>query len=283
MLSFIDQIDVYNSNQLTIGLDKTAADEQHNKLKRKEAVYRNFLLYDQFFAAIKPVILCEGSTDSVYLVHAIRRLAENLPILATTKPSGDVEINVRLYRYFRRRPKKKSADHSKNTSSTSRILGIKGGSGDLVNFAATYYKHQKNINAPGANQPVILLIDNDSGADSMFKYIKSITQKTNKLKNEPFIHLFRNLYVVPTPLIQDQHESTIEDFFDEKIRNELVGGLPFNPNKKHEDHTSYGKVIFAHSVVRPNADKIDFSNFKQLLINIASAIAAHRSTRAMPD
>ena len=89
--------------------------------------------------------------------------------------------------------------------------------------------------------------------------------------------------MVPTPLIQDQHESTIEDFFDEKIRNELVGGLPFNPNKKHEDHTSYGKVIFAHSVVRPNADKIDFSNFKQLLINIASAIAAHRSTRAMPD
>jgi len=112
----------------------------------------------------------------------------------------------------------------------------------------------------------------------MFGYIKGFI-KVPDPKNKSFILLSRNLYVVPTPLTADKPNATmIEDFFSEDLRNTLVDGKPFNPHKKHEDHTCYGKVIFAHKVVRPHADKIDFSQFKQLLLNISSVIEAHRKT-----
>ena len=35
-----------------------------------------------------------------------------------------------------------------------------------------------------------------------------------------------------------------------------------------DPNTRYGKAIFAHKVVRPNAEKIDFSEFKEILNNV---------------
>ena len=252
------------------------------KLATKESVYRRFLLFSRFYAAPKPIVLCEGSTDNVYLVNAIRSLVADLPTLATKLPKGDIEINVSFYRYFKRRKKTPASEHSKDISSTSRILDIRGGSGELKNFAKVYRANVAKFTAPGAYQPVILLVDNDKGAEDMFSYIKGITKITEP-KKESFIHLFRNLYVVPTPLTPEKPNATmIEDFFGEDLKNTLVDGKPFNLNKDHEDHTSYGKVVFAHRVVRPNADKIDFSQFKQLLLNISSVIEAHRKSHPPP-
>ncbi|MBE0620605.1 MAG: RNA-directed DNA polymerase [Burkholderiales bacterium] len=282
MLAFIDQIDLYNLKQVEKGLADSDKVKERIKLATKESVYRRFLLFSQFYAAPKPIVLCEGSTDNVYLVHAIRSLVADLPTLATKLPSGEIEINVRFYRYFKRRKKKLANEHSKAISSTGRILDLKGGSGELLKFAKVYKTHLAKITAPGAYQPVILLIDNDKGANDMFGYIKGVTQ-IKEPKNEPFVHLLRNLYVVPTPLTPDKPNATmIEDFFSDDWKKTLVEGKPFNPEKDHEDHTCYGKVIFAHRVVRPNAEKIDFSQFKQLLLNISSVIESHRKTHPPP-
>ncbi|MGB5082668.1 MAG: retron Ec67 family RNA-directed DNA polymerase/endonuclease [Burkholderiales bacterium] len=282
MLAFIDQIDLYNMRQVEKGLSDTDKVIEKMRLATKESVYRQFLLFNQFYAAPKPVVLCEGGTDNVYLVHAIRSMVLDVPTLATKLPDGEIDINIRFYRYFKRRKKKQANEHSKDISSTGRILELRGGNGELLKFAKLYKDHLAKFTAPGAYQPVILLVDNDDGAKDIFGYIKNVI-KVPDPKKKSFIPLFRNLYVVPTPLTAEKPDATmIEDFFSEDIKNTLVGGKPFKADKDHEDHTCYGKVIFAHKVVRPNADKIDFSKFKQLLLNISSVIEAHRKTHPPP-
>jgi RNA-directed DNA polymerase len=281
MLAFIDQVDLYNVNQVAKGLNDLQRLAEKPRLARKESAYRRFLLFSQFYAAAKPVVLCEGSTDNVYLVHAIRALVGDLPTLATKRPNGEIDLNIRLFRYFKRRKKKTPDEQTKDISSTGRILELKGGSGELFNFAKLYRSHVEKFTAPGAYQPVILLVDNDKGAKDIFNYIKGF-KKIPEPKNAPFIHLFRNLYVVPTPLTPDVPiSSMIEDFFFDEVKNRLVGGKPFKADKEHEDNTCYGKVIFAHKVVKQDAENIDFSKFKQLLQNISSAIEEHRKTHPL--
>ena len=125
------------------------------------------------------------------------------------------------------------------------------------------------------------MIDNDKGAKGLFNYIKGVFGIADP-QDKKFIHLFRNLYVIPTPLGPDKSSSTIEDFFSDDVKNTLVAGKSFKPKKDHDDQTGYGKVVFAHKVVKPNANKIDFSNFKQLLRNISEAIEGHYKTHPAP-
>ena len=51
-----------------------------------------------------------------------------------------------------------------------------------------------------------------------------------------------------------------------------LDGKKFNPNKDHDADGEYGKFLFAEKVVRPNADKIDFSAFSPLLERIAAVM-----------
>lgn len=282
MLAYIDQIDLYNFHQSEKGLDESAKAAEKYNLSRKESIYRRFLLFTQFYAAPRPVVICEGATDNVYLVHAVRRLVAHLPTLATKLPNGEIAVHVRFYRFFKRRKKKTTSEYARDISSTSRILQLRGGNGELLNFARQYEDNVRKFKAPGAFQPVILLVDNDVGSNDLFAYIKN-TKKIPDSRKQPFIHLIRNLYVVPIPLTPEKpSEIAIEDLFPEDIKKSPVDGLPFNPNKQHQDHASYGKAIFAHKVVRPNAETIDFSGFRQLLSNISAVIEEHRKTHPAP-
>ena len=110
----------------------------------------------------------------------------------------------------------------------------------------------------------------------------SRTARSRTQKAQPYIHLFGNLYVVPIPLPAGATKAMIEDLFEDSVKNALVDGKPFKADKKHEDHTHYGKAIFAHKVVKPNAATIDFSQFKQLLLNIQAAIDEHRKNYPKP-
>ena len=73
MLGFVNQLDLsnYQRNMTSLGLldgKKWSAEEskragiEKEKLSSKERVYRQFLLFSQFYAATKPMIICEGST-----------------------------------------------------------------------------------------------------------------------------------------------------------------------------------------------------------------------------
>ena len=254
MLGFIDSIQVYNRTKTTDG--------PKLGLSSEEKVYKQFLIYSNCYAAELPVIICEGETDNVYLTHAIRSLAAEFPNLAAVK-NRKIGLKVRLFRY----------PHS----STARILGLgDGGSGARKNFIATYGGQTKRFTAPGLENPVILLYDNDSGAND----IKAVIRKASKGKTTegaPFVHIFKNIYAMATPIVGTAPESKIEDFFDEAPLGVLVGGKTFHTGKDFDIEKHYGKVVFARRVVEPKADTINFAGFRPLLTNLAGAIQSYKA------
>jgi hypothetical protein len=262
MLAFIDQVEFYNKkiheNELPIIPSGPG----------RERLFRRFLLFSSFYAAEAPIVICEGKTDNVYLVHAIRSLVIVYPQLAKKETDGTINLTARILKYV--------------GNSTGRILGLHGGVGGVINFMNQYNENvSKKFKAPGAAQPVILLIDNDSGSKDVFKAIAKITKK-KVVNKEPFIHVTSNLYVVPTPLKAGATESKIEDFFDNATLTTPVDGKLFDAAKDIETSTHYGKTIFAHKVVRENADKIDFSGFEPLLNNLVAAINEHAKKHQLP-
>jgi RNA-directed DNA polymerase len=254
MLGFIDQIDLDHRKSSQDG-------EPLGKLSGRELMYKRFLIYTNFFAAPAPVIICEGETDNVYLTHAIRSLAANNPQLAAVAPDGKITLLVRLYKYRK--------------SSTARILELgDGGSSRLGAFISAYKKEVSRFRGPGQTNPIIILFDRDSGAGAITGAAAQALGKPVNL-NDPFTRVFRNMYVVPTPLPLGAAESKIEDFFDDATKNRVVAGKSFNANNKVDTATQYGKKIFAEQIVKANAKTIDFTRFQPLLSNLAGLIAQH--------
>lgn len=255
MLGFIDSIDVYNKTH--------TSDALSDKRSSNEKVYREFLIYSTFYAARAPVVICEGETDNVYLTHAIRSLAAEFPALAEVMPDQKIRLKVRLYKY----PK----------SSTARLLDLKdGGFGVLSKFIGAYKTETKDFTGPGLTEPVVILYDNDDGAKSIRKTIKNVSN-IMPTGAEPFVHVIKNLYALPTPLGANATPSKIEDFFDASIKATVIGGKTFNPGDGFDRDKHYSKKVFAHKVVRPKADTIDFSGFRPLLTNLTAAINKHKA------
>jgi RNA-directed DNA polymerase len=253
MLGFIDNIEFYNRNH--------TADSQPRRTSR-EKVYRKFLFYRLFFAAPIPIILCEGDTDNVYLTHAIRSLVAEFPDLAE-KSDGKLRLKVRLYKY--------------PESSTARLVGLKdGGSGPLSTFMTDYRKETDGFTAPLVGRPVLIVYDNDDGSKAIRNVIKSAFHVSCTGK-EPFVRVHKNMYAVPTPLPAGAGSSQIEDCLDAATKGTLVGGKAFNYGKDFDPEKHFGKKVFAHKVVRPNASTIDFSGFRPLLTNIVAAINHYKS------
>ena len=123
--------------------------------------------------------------------------------------------------------------------------------------------------------PIILLADNDAGAKPVFEAVKQATdiKPTGK---EAHVHVGANMYLVPIPTAESKSESMIEDLFDPSLLAAKVDGKSFHAaSKGFNKSIHYGKTVFAHKVVRANADSIDFSGFSSLLSNISDVIAVH--------
>lgn len=210
------------------------------------------------------MLICEGETDNVYLTHAIRSLAGDFPTLVESARGGKVRLKVRIYKYPR--------------SSTARLLGLKdGGSGVLGKFIAAYEKEIAHFAGPGLTEPVIVIYDNDNGAHSIRNVIKEVL-KVMPSRTEPFMRVVKNLYAIPTPLQAYVESSRIEDFFDARTKETVIDGKTFKEGKDFDPNKNYGKKVFAHKVIKPNADTIDFAGFRPLLKNIVDAITAHRQS-----
>jgi len=252
MLGFVDSVECFNYSRT------------HKYSASLETTYQRFLFYSTFYAASAPVLICEGETDNVYLTHAIVSLASEFPELVEPAGAGKTRLKIRIYKY----PK----------TSTARILGLKdGGSAVLCNFIKDYPKEMARFSGPGLAQPVIVIYDNDEGC----KGIRSVIGNISKVKptgTESFTHVHKNLYAVPTPLQEGVASSKIEDFFEARIKETTIEGKTFNEGNTLDPHNHYGKKVFAHKVIRPNAEKVNFAGFRPLLQNIACAIAAHRGS-----
>ncbi len=264
MFGHIDRVDRHNAKLRPKAQGGSEAIWQG--MSSKENLYRRFLIFKDFYAAPTPVIVCEGKTDNVYIRHAIRRLAGSFPALATVTPNKPTTLNVRIPRYLQ--------------TSTGRILRLNGGTGDFNNLIPYYVREMNRFKAPGKQNPVILLVDNDDGGRSVYRVVGQFTGKKPTGK-EAFVQIAGNLYLVATPLKQGQTDSVIEDAFGSLTKNLKHGGKSFLPDndKTFDPALHFGKYIFSQ-YVEQNANKIDFSGFKEILTRIAAAIDAHKAAIA---
>jgi retron-type reverse transcriptase len=253
ILSFIDMVRAHKAKsdpRSPKSLDSYASD------------YRRFLFFKDFYSSTVPVIICEGKTDNIYIRSAIRRLAGSHPALAGNNATGSITLNVRIYRYSRH---------------VGRILGVSGGTGDVVNFILAYVNECKTFAAPGMQQPVIILIDNDDGAKKVYSVVNNLNAGRQASREDPFSYVNRNLYVVPTPLTASGKATRIEDFFARSVRAIKLRGKKFNPSKKGFDNkTEYGKYLFAEQVVKKRESGISFGRFEPILATFEAVLKEHK-------
>jgi RNA-directed DNA polymerase len=169
---------------------------------------------------------------------------------------------------------------------TAEILGIKGGIGDFKKFIPQYKKQFERFSAPGMEQPVILLVDNDNAGKEVVGVVNNMVKKSERAKsktdhNEPsYIHVHYNLYLIRTPPLQNgQKESQIEDLFDASTLGVKIDGKSFNRSDEKVTETTYSKAIFARKVVEERASSINFEGFIPLLDRIVEVIESHYAQR----
>jgi RNA-directed DNA polymerase len=264
MLGHIDAVDCHNFKIASkVDSQKTQA---KSALRSKEKLYRRFLMFKDFYSASMPVVVCEGKTDNIYLLHAIRSLAAYYPKLATVAAKNQIKLNIRILKTVQ--------------TSTGRVLQLDGGASHLKAFIEQYVSEIEKFKAPGMACAVVVIVDNDSGADEIYSTISRLMKKKAS-RADPYVHVAGNLYVVPTPLKAGANKSTIEDCFADEIKNLNLGGKTFNANNK-ADPTKYFSKHILSQYVRENAAKIDFTGFAGLLDHINAAIEAHQAKQVSP-
>lgn len=240
--------------------------EQREKPRAIRRLYRRFLFFKYCVALAAPLIITEGKTDPVYLREAIRRRANFHPQLGRKTKQG-FEYAVRFFNYG---------------GQAHEIMDLGGGSGDLKSIPLDYLRNidaskqrWKPFKHTPMRHPVILVLDNDDGLGPVASVIKkNFGASITTASSADFYHITKNLYLVKTP--EANGESCIEDLFPQKWLSAELKGKKFNKNSKIDPEREFGKEVFAKSVVKPNATKIDFSGF-DLLLNRIVAATAHYS------
>jgi RNA-directed DNA polymerase len=208
-------------------------------------LFERFLNYADLYGENRPVILCEGVTDNIYIKSAIQALAPKYPGLITNT-TGDLKIN--LFKY---------------TRTSAAVQQLSGGSGELVKLARTYATRTKLFKS-GGNHPVILIADFDEGSKDLFAHVKSKTKKAVD-GSDSWYHLESNLYVLPVPRIGGV-DTPIERLFDQELLDSLYDGKKFDmTNSETDGGKFFSKKTFATKVVAANKSSINFARFEPLL------------------
>ena len=264
MLGYIDWVDMFSESLSSNCPFDEIRKEKRNKafelkdLNPQEKTYRKFLLYSKFFAIQKPVIITEGKTDIDHLKIAINQLYNFFPDLIE-KIDNKKEIKFNVLPSTQRR--------------TTALLGITGGTANLNKFVAFYKNETKNFILPPQSQPVIILVDNDSG-------LKSLKKETQEhLNNNPLKPIYKNLYIASIPLADGKIAAAIEDLYEKSVLETTINNKKFNSGNKDRDKDKYySKNIFVQKVIKENYQDINFDGFKPLFEKIISIINEHRKS-----
>jgi RNA-directed DNA polymerase len=249
------------------GSDRRDDEEKRKKPTAARELYRRFLFYKMFIALKRPLIVCEGKTDNIYLRYAMRQLTAFHPKLGSMV-EGRFKPAVNLFGYGN-----KAHD----------ILRLGGGTGDLKLFLEHYERLAKHFKHQPLAHPVIILVDNDSGTKPLFDALRGIFKKEVTLKSaDPFYHITANLYLVKTPEQGTTGETYIEKLFEPQVLKTKLDGKSFKPENTKASPTEYGKYIFAEKVIKPNYAAIKFDNFEPLLRRIEAAIDAYTAPIELP-
>lgn len=227
--------------------------------------YRAFLDFQSFGSNPRPVFLFEGKTDNIYIRCALNSLAAEYPeFISNTVPK---ELSVRLFNY---------------SKTTDAVQSLAGGTGDLKLLINNYEGRLRRLVAAKLSFPVILVVDNDRGSKDLFKAAESKSDSKAKVDGtQPFYHITKNLYLVPTPTSAGLTESYIETFLPDPVLKSKLGTKSFHLPEKGFDITKhFGKVLLAEKVVERQQKTIDFDGFKPLLDNMRAAMMDYAAKSA---
>jgi RNA-directed DNA polymerase len=243
MLNFVYFIK--SSENKRIGL---AFDKEKDKISNFQVVYKQFLDYLWFYGIDEPTIICEGKTDNIYLKAAIKTRAPHFPDLAETK-GAVTRIRPRFFKY---------------SDTAAAIQDLSGGTGELNNLLSHYRNRIKTFKG-GVSQPVIIVVDNDSGAKPIFSHIYNLDKKAGPVDgSKQFYHIYGNLYVVPVPRVAGA-DTPIEKLFEKKLLSTVWSGKQFDLTGDKDGSKYYFKNDFAVHVVKKGGAAVNFDGFDPLL------------------
>ena len=223
-----------------------------------QKVYSEFLFYKYFVALSRPIVVCEGRTDNIYLKYAVRHLHDSYPTLGHHTVKGFV-LDISFFRY---------------NNTAHNILGLTGGSSTVKKFINTYARKLRRYQHRPLSHPIIILIDNDTALAELKSDLKKyFSIEVELTSTELFYHLINNLFLIKTPEIGTTGSSCIEDCFETALRATQLDGKTFNPEKNLDPATQYGKGPFAEKVIVPDAKDIAWDGFRPLLDRISAVIA----------
>lgn len=238
--------------------DRRTATEKKKLPTATRKLYQHFLHYKNFVALDRPLIVTEGRTDSIYLKAAIERLTKFQPALGSRLNSGKFSLTIRFLKYGPR---------------VTDVLQLGGGTGDLKYLVLRHRDLVSRYHGTRLKYPVIIVIDNDDGANTLFSVAAECGVKNiNHASTNEFFKIFENLYLVKTPSLRGKQKTCIEDLFAPDTLAIKLQGKSFDPNKEHGDETTYGKVRFAERVIKPHKESVNFTGFAPLLQRITNAI-----------
>lgn len=281
-LNFIDQIDYYNRTRQKKPLVaeyeiRSVGKATKTLLSGREKTFSQFLFYKYFWGNLKPTILCEGKTDNVYLKSAINGQFLFYPLLAQNDGNANYKLLVNFIEYSKR---------------TRFLLEIFGGYDYLIGFINGYEKNSKLYSNVKPSNPVIVILDNDSGGAKVAALLKSdkFSKKINPfhsdlsissdIRDADYIHVFENLYVMFTPRPNGIADTDIEYFFDDKTR--LIkhpNGKCFNTVANRDEKNDLSKDAFANNIVKEHKSKIDFNGFNPLLDRMVQIITNYNKLK----
>ncbi|MER9871682.1 retron Ec67 family RNA-directed DNA polymerase/endonuclease [Mesorhizobium sp. M0195] len=231
------------------------------KLWASSKLFERFVDYVDLYGIERPVVICEGVTDNIYIKSAIQALAPVYPTL--TNPAG--ELKIKLFKY---------------TKTSAALQQLSGGAGELGKLANTYPSRIRKFKS-GGQHPLIIIGDSDDGSKKLFAAVESKTGKKVD-GSQTWYHMGANLYVVPIPKIGNK-DTDIERLFDVALLKTIYDGKTFDKTNAEKDGTKfYGKKVFATKVVAANKATVDFDGFKPLLATIAEVIDHHKTTVVSP-
>ncbi len=230
---------------------------------------KDFYHYYRIHTAEKPLIICEGKTDYIYLKEAIRwNIADNR--VKKHLINGPANINLAS-----NKGDHWAVDFVNHSNMAGNLLDLAGGGGDLPKFATYHIERVKRLYSEKPPMPVIIIVDNDSQSQGMWSTIKSLTGSLKPIDgSKPYYHVGENLYVAPIPS-GGKKDFYIEKLIPPKWLQFELNGKTLKLNQKKDEKlkpTEYGKTDFANKVIKANRGKVDLASFLPLLHTICDII-----------
>jgi RNA-directed DNA polymerase len=240
MLAFMYHVKRWDDARRKVPIEETEERGFHR-------VYADFLNYLSFFGQTRPTIVCEGKTDNIYVGCALRSLAAQYPTLVQLIGTRKTLL-VQLFKF---------------TKTAETVQHLSGGASQLSNLLSNYRKMTKNFKGT-PKHPTILVVDNDSGPEKLFKHLSNLLKKTVD-GSDPYYFVYENLYVVPVPMIGGRFTAMENLFKPEVLNTELNGKKLDLTNKEPDGKKFYSKNTFSIEVIQKRQSTISFDGFKPLL------------------